>query len=125
MTASPGREVDANLLRGAALESAQAGPDPDDAGGQDLGDLVETLGGSHEIGMEGAGQGSEDPLNKSAPVSFLPTWRSKPLKVSKMRPAAHFEYRWEGRHEPRIRELTLDLDRGPDYDLFRLRTICG
>ena len=53
MTASPGREVDANLLRGAALESAHARPGPDDAGGQDLGDLVEALGGGHEVGVEG------------------------------------------------------------------------
>jgi hypothetical protein len=44
MTASPGREVDANLLRGAALGSAQARPNAQDAGGQDLGDLVKALG---------------------------------------------------------------------------------
>ena len=50
MTASPGREVDRNLLRGGALGSAQACPGPDDAGGQDLGDLVEALGGGHEVG---------------------------------------------------------------------------
>jgi hypothetical protein len=55
MTASPGREVDANLLSGAAPGSAQTGPDPDDAGGQDLGDLVEALGGGHEVGVEGVG----------------------------------------------------------------------
>ena len=47
MTASVGREVDANLLRGAALGSAQTRTDPQDAGGQDLGDLVEALGGGH------------------------------------------------------------------------------
>ena len=51
MTASPGREVDANLLRGAAPGSAQPRADPDDAGGEDLGDLVEALGGGHEIGV--------------------------------------------------------------------------
>jgi hypothetical protein len=51
MTASPGRE-DANLLRGAALGSAQTGTNPKDAGGQDLGDLVEALGGGHELGVE-------------------------------------------------------------------------
>ena len=44
MTASVGREVDANLLRGAALGSAQARSNPQNAGGQDLGDLVEALG---------------------------------------------------------------------------------
>ena len=56
MTASPGREVDANLLRGAALESAEARANPQDAGGQDLGDLVEPLGRGHEVGPEGLGQ---------------------------------------------------------------------
>jgi hypothetical protein len=53
MTASPGREVDRNLLRGGALGSAQARAEPQDAGGQDLGDLVEALVGRHEIGVEG------------------------------------------------------------------------
>jgi hypothetical protein len=52
MTASPGREVDANLLRGAALGSAQTHAEPQDAGGQDLGDLVEALGWGHEVGTE-------------------------------------------------------------------------
>ena len=52
MTASAGREVDANLLRGAALGSAQARAEPQDAGGQDLGDLVEALGGGHEVRVE-------------------------------------------------------------------------
>jgi len=51
MTASVGREVDANLLRGAAPESAQARPHPQNAGGQDLGDLVEPLGRCHEVGI--------------------------------------------------------------------------
>jgi hypothetical protein len=53
MTASPGREVDANLLRGAAPGSAQARPDPQDAGGQDLGDLIEAFDRGHEVGVEG------------------------------------------------------------------------
>ena len=53
MTASLGREVDGNLLRSAALGSAQARFDPDDAGRQDLGDLVQPLGGGHEVGAEG------------------------------------------------------------------------
>jgi hypothetical protein len=53
MTASPGREVDANLLRGAAPESAQACAEPQDAGRHDLGDLVEALGGRHQVGVEG------------------------------------------------------------------------
>jgi hypothetical protein len=55
MTASPGREVDANLLRGAAPGSAQTPAQPQDAGGQDLGDLVEALGGGHQVGVEGVG----------------------------------------------------------------------
>jgi hypothetical protein len=53
MTASVGREVDANLLSGAALVCAEPRPNPEDAGGQDLGDLVQALGRCHEIGMEG------------------------------------------------------------------------
>jgi hypothetical protein len=55
MTASPRREVDRNPLRGGALGSAQARPGPDDAGGQDFGDLVEALGRGHEVGVEGVG----------------------------------------------------------------------
>ena len=57
MTASPGREVDANLLRGAAPGSAQTRADPQDAGRQDLGDLVEPLGRGHEVGIQGLGHG--------------------------------------------------------------------
>ena len=56
MTASVGREVDANLLRSAAPGSAQARAHPQDAGGQDLGDLVEALGRGHQVGVEGTGQ---------------------------------------------------------------------
>jgi hypothetical protein len=51
MTASVGREVDANVLRGAALVSAQPAADPQDAGSEDLGELVEALGGGHEGGI--------------------------------------------------------------------------
>lgn len=43
MTASPGQEVDLNLLRGAALRGALPCAETQDAGGQDLSDLVETL----------------------------------------------------------------------------------
>ena len=53
MTASPGREVDANLLRGAAPGSAHSRTDAQDPGRQDLGDLVEALGRGHEVGVEG------------------------------------------------------------------------
>jgi hypothetical protein len=56
MTASPGREVDANLLPGAAPGSAKTRAGPDDAGRQDLGDLVEALCGCHEVGVQGLGQ---------------------------------------------------------------------
>jgi hypothetical protein len=52
MTASPGREVDANLFSGAALGSAQARANPQDAGGQDLGDFVEPFGGGHQVGVK-------------------------------------------------------------------------
>jgi hypothetical protein len=52
MTASVGREVDANLLRRAAPGSAQPRTEPQDAGGQDLGDLVEALGRGHQVGVE-------------------------------------------------------------------------
>ena len=55
MTASPGREVDGNLLRGAAPGSAQTRADPQDAGSQDLGDLIEALGWGHEVGVKGVG----------------------------------------------------------------------
>ena len=59
MTASPGREVDANLLRSAAPGSAQARANAQDAGRQDLGDLIEPLGRGHQIGVESA-HGSPD-----------------------------------------------------------------
>jgi hypothetical protein len=52
MTASVGREVDANLLPGAAPGSAQARANPQDAGGQDLGDRVETLDRRHLVGRQ-------------------------------------------------------------------------
>jgi hypothetical protein len=52
MTASPGREVDANLLRGAAPRSAETRADPQDAGGEDLGDLVEALDRRHLVGRQ-------------------------------------------------------------------------
>ena len=55
MTASPEREVDANLLSGAALGGAKARTDAQDAGRQDLGDLVEALDGSHKVGVEWLG----------------------------------------------------------------------
>jgi hypothetical protein len=56
MTASPGREVDANLLRRAAPGSAHSRADPQDARSQDLGDLVEALDRGHEVGVQRFGQ---------------------------------------------------------------------
>jgi hypothetical protein len=52
MTASPGREVDGNLLRSAAPGCTQARTNAQDASGQDLGDLAEALGRSHEVGRK-------------------------------------------------------------------------
>jgi hypothetical protein len=56
MTASGWREVDANLLRGAAPGSAEACAHAQDAGRQDLGDFIQALGRGHQIGAEGIGQ---------------------------------------------------------------------
>jgi hypothetical protein len=50
MTASVGREVDANLLRGAAPGSAQTPAHAQDAGGKDVGDFVQTLSRGHQVG---------------------------------------------------------------------------
>ena len=55
MTASVEREVDANLLRGGAPGSTQPRACAQDAGGQDLGDLVEALGCGHQVRIEGLG----------------------------------------------------------------------
>jgi hypothetical protein len=62
MTASPGREVDANLLCGAAPGSAQARAEPKDACGQELGDLLEALGRGHEVGVEGFAHGGDETM---------------------------------------------------------------
>ena len=53
MTASVGREVDANLLGGAAPGSTQARAHAQDGGSQNLGDLVEALGRGHQVRIEG------------------------------------------------------------------------
>jgi len=72
MTASPGREVDANLLPGAALGSAQTRAEAQDASGEGLGDLVEALGRGHELGIQGLGQLEGRPdFGDCAPVLFL------------------------------------------------------
>lgn len=82
MTASAGREVDANLPRCAALGSAQARAEPEDAGGQDLGDLIEALGWGHEVGVEGVGQLDFGTRSRTAPICFLPPRGPKLLKGS-------------------------------------------
>jgi hypothetical protein len=57
MHASVGREVQSNRVSSVLTPQLSAGPQ--DAGSQDLGDLVEPLGRGHEIGMESA-HGSPD-----------------------------------------------------------------
>jgi hypothetical protein len=59
MHASVGREVDANLLSGAAPGSAQARANAQDAGRQDLGNLVQALGWGHEVGVKGVRHASD------------------------------------------------------------------
>ena len=86
MTASPGREVDGNLLRGAAPGGTQARADAQDAGSQDLGDLVEALGGGHEVGVEGLGQSTSAP--RCVTVEHSRTYhmiKSRPDKTGAMR----------------------------------------
>ena len=73
MTASPGREVDANLLRGAALGSAQARAEPQDAGGQDLGDLVEAFGGTQKVGADGVASHRASQWRSVVHIGYLPT----------------------------------------------------
>ena len=72
MTASPGREVDADLLRGAAPGSALPRADPQDAGRQDLGDLVEALGRGHQVGIKGLGheQSARRLSLRSMPITY-------------------------------------------------------
>ena len=52
MTASPGREVDVNLLRGAAPGCTKPRAHAQDPDGQDLGDLVKAFGRGHEVGIQ-------------------------------------------------------------------------
>jgi hypothetical protein len=54
MTASPGREVETNLLRGDALGRARTRADAQNAGRQNLGDRIEALG-RHEVGVKRPG----------------------------------------------------------------------
>jgi hypothetical protein len=62
MTASPGREVDANLLRGAAPGGAHPRAHAQDAGRQDLSDFVQALGRGHEVGVEGLAHAGDEML---------------------------------------------------------------
>jgi hypothetical protein len=52
MTGSPGRVVDPNLLRSAALGGAQPRAKTQDAGRQDLCYFIQTFGRGHQIGIE-------------------------------------------------------------------------
>jgi hypothetical protein len=52
MTASPGREVDVNLLCGAALGSTLTRAKTEDASRQDLCYFVQTFGRGHQIGIK-------------------------------------------------------------------------
>jgi len=79
MTASPGREVDANLLCGAALGSAQARTGAQDPGGQDLSDLVEPLGGGHEVRTKSIGQHT-DALVRCEPAFWSASTRRGPFQ---------------------------------------------
>jgi hypothetical protein len=60
MTASPGREVHANLLLRAAPGSAHSRADSQDPDREDLGDFVQTLGRGHEVGVERVGHWAVD-----------------------------------------------------------------
>ena len=51
MHASVGGEVQSNPV--SSVVAAQLSANPQDAGGQDLGDLVETLVGGHRGGVDG------------------------------------------------------------------------
>jgi hypothetical protein len=54
MTASVGGEVHSNPV--SSVVAAQLSAGSQDAGRQDLGDLVKALGRGHQVGVEGAGQ---------------------------------------------------------------------
>ena len=55
MHASVGGEVQSNPV--SSVLAAQLSAGPQDARSQDLGDLVEALGGGHAIGRQGVGAG--------------------------------------------------------------------
>src|ERR671918_1179012 len=71
MTASPGREVDANLLSGAAPGSAQPRARSDDAGRQEFGDLRKPLVGGQMAGVKGAGHGPDRRLTSTRLMNIL------------------------------------------------------
>jgi hypothetical protein len=71
MTASVGREVQSNRV--SSVPTAQPSADAQDAGGQDLGDLVEPLGGGHQVGVKRLGH-----VTPSADASHLITYRPEP-----------------------------------------------
>ena len=57
MTALVGGEVQRKVSAVATLPSLRAKPQK--AGGEDLADLGEPLGGAHQVGVEGVGQGRD------------------------------------------------------------------
>ena len=67
---------------------------------------------SQELGRQLLASGSNGIIYRSVRHSggeCLACFR--PRLVSNVRQGAHFEYRWEGRREPTIQELTLDPGR--------------
>jgi hypothetical protein len=58
MTASPGREVQSNRV--SSVLSSQLLAEAQDAGREDLGDLVEALGRGHQVGVEWDRHGPEN-----------------------------------------------------------------
>ena len=56
MTARAGGDSKANVSAVAGRTCRLPGFEPENAGGEDRSDLIEPLGGGHEVGIEGVGQ---------------------------------------------------------------------
>ena len=56
MTARAGGDSKANVSTVARAVCRLPGFEPENAGGKDRSDLVQALGGGHEVGVEGVGQ---------------------------------------------------------------------
>jgi hypothetical protein len=93
MTASPGREVDANLLSSAALGSAQARANTQDASRQDLGDFVEAFDRGHQVWIQGLGHGGPSG-GALHPITYRPALRSVGQRVPLVAIAASPVYQW-------------------------------